>query len=92
VFLLLEDFAIEIVVEQEANFNNAMGQESLTRFDQPKKKEKNKNRNKNKAQNSNTNQGEKTALNPIQNQIKVKIQTSKKEMTKEIKNHKIKDL
>lgn len=61
----LEDFAIEIVVEQEANFNNAMGQESLTRFDQPKKsKNKNKNRNKNKAQNSNTNQGEKTALNP----------------------------
>jgi len=61
----LEDFAIEIIVEQEANFNNAMGQESLTRFDQPKKsKNKNKNRNKNKAQNSNTNQGEKTALNP----------------------------
>lgn len=43
----LEDFAIEIVVEQEANFNNAMGQESLTRFDQPKKS-KNKNKNKNK--------------------------------------------
>ncbi|GAB3713597.1 PSP1 domain-containing protein [Flavobacterium koreense] len=61
----LEDFAIEIVVEQEANFNNAMGQESLTRFDQPKKsKNKNKNRNKNKAQNPNTNQGEKTASNP----------------------------
>ena len=61
----LEDFAIEIVVEQEANFNNAMGQESLTRFDQPKKsKNKNKNRNKNKAQNPNVNQGEKTASNP----------------------------
>jgi cell fate regulator YaaT (PSP1 superfamily) len=61
----LEDFAIEIVVEQEANFNNAMGQESLTRFDQPKKsKNKNKNRNKNKAQNPNGNQGEKTASNP----------------------------
>ena len=61
----LEDFAIEIVVEQEANFNNAMGQESLTRFDQPKKsKNKNKNRNKNKAQNPNTNQVEKTASNP----------------------------
>jgi len=61
----LEDFAIEIVVEQEANFNNAMGQESLTRFDQPKKsKNKNKNRNKNKAQNPNGNQGEKTTSNP----------------------------
>ena len=36
----LEDFAIEIVVEVEKNFNNAMGQESLTRFDQPKAKKK----------------------------------------------------
>ena len=49
----LEDFAIEIVVEQEANFNNAMGQESLTRFDQPKKS-KNKNKNKNKTTAPNT--------------------------------------
>jgi cell fate regulator YaaT (PSP1 superfamily) len=52
----LEDYAIEIVVEQEANFNNAMGQESLTRFDQPKKsKSKNKNKNRNKVQNPNSN-------------------------------------
>ena len=36
----LEDYAIEIIVEQEKNFNNAMGQESLTRFDQPKAKRK----------------------------------------------------
>ena len=43
----LEDFAIEIVVEVEKNFNNAMGQESLTRFDQPKRKKSNsKNKNK----------------------------------------------
>jgi cell fate regulator YaaT (PSP1 superfamily) len=39
----LEDFALEITVEPEKDFNNAMGQESLTRFDQPKKKN---NRNK----------------------------------------------
>jgi hypothetical protein len=43
----LEDFAIETVAEPEKDFNNAMGQESLTRFDQPKKS-KNKNRNKNR--------------------------------------------
>ncbi|MEP7094002.1 MAG: hypothetical protein ABI793_08080, partial [Flavobacterium sp.] len=36
----LEDFAIEVVLEPEKDFNNAMGQESLTRFDQPKKKKK----------------------------------------------------
>ena len=33
----LEDYAIEIIQETEKDFNNAMGQESLTRFDQPKK-------------------------------------------------------
>ncbi|MGA9639503.1 PSP1 domain-containing protein [Flavobacterium sp.] len=36
----LEDFAVEIIQEREKDFNNAMGQESLTRFDQPKKKKK----------------------------------------------------
>jgi hypothetical protein len=36
----LEDFALEVVVEPQKDFNNAMGQESLTRFDQPKRKKK----------------------------------------------------
>jgi hypothetical protein len=36
----LEDYAVEVVAEPEKNFNNAMGQESLTRFDQPKRKKK----------------------------------------------------
>jgi hypothetical protein len=42
----LEDFALEIVAEPEKDFNNAMGQESLTRFDQPKKKKKSNRNNK----------------------------------------------
>lgn len=42
----LEDFAFEVEVEPKQTFSNAMGQESLTRFDQPKKKSRNKNRNK----------------------------------------------
>jgi len=42
----LEDYAIEIVQEPEKHFNNAMGQESLTRFDQPKKKKKPANKRK----------------------------------------------
>jgi cell fate regulator YaaT (PSP1 superfamily) len=37
----LEDYALEIITEPEKNFNNAMGQESLTRFDQPARKKKN---------------------------------------------------
>jgi len=36
----LEDYALEVVAEPEKNFNNAMGQESLTRFDQPKAKKR----------------------------------------------------
>ena len=41
----LEDYALEITLEPEKDFNNAMGQESLTRFDQPKKKKRpNKNK------------------------------------------------
>ena len=41
----LEDYAVEMAAAPEQDFNNAMGQESLTRFDQPKKKKRpNKNR------------------------------------------------
>ena len=37
----LEDFAVEIIApEVEKTFQNAMGQDSLTRFDQPKRKKK----------------------------------------------------
>ncbi|WP_306351354.1 stage 0 sporulation family protein [Flavobacterium sp. '19STA2R22 D10 B1'] len=36
----LEDFAVEILSEPEKDFKNAMGQDSLTRFDMPKKKKK----------------------------------------------------
>ncbi len=42
----LEDYAIEVIIEPEKNFTNAMGQESLTRFDQPKKSKNNKRRNR----------------------------------------------
>jgi cell fate regulator YaaT (PSP1 superfamily) len=36
----LEDFAVEVVTENKKDFNNAMGQESITRFDQPKNKKR----------------------------------------------------
>jgi cell fate regulator YaaT (PSP1 superfamily) len=42
----LEDFALEIEIEPEKDFNNAMGQESLTRFDQPKRNKRSNQRNK----------------------------------------------
>jgi cell fate regulator YaaT (PSP1 superfamily) len=59
----LEDFAIEIVQEPETNFNNAMGQESLTRFDQPKKK-----KSKNKSKVSNSAEAQANRPKPIQGQ------------------------
>ncbi|RZJ26067.1 MAG: hypothetical protein EOO48_13145, partial [Flavobacterium sp.] len=40
----LEDYAVETAAEPEKDFNNAMGQESLTRFDQPKKKRPSRNK------------------------------------------------
>jgi len=64
----LEDFAIETVAEPEKDFNNAMGQESLTRFDQPKKsKNKNRNKNRNKASNPNPNPNSNQGQNQGQN-------------------------
>jgi cell fate regulator YaaT (PSP1 superfamily) len=66
----LEDFALEIVVDEEVkNFNNAMGQESLTRFDQPKKS-KNKNRNNRNKSNQNKPNDSKPAVNSNPNQNK----------------------
>ncbi|WP_282787376.1 PSP1 domain-containing protein [Flavobacterium croceum] len=41
----LEDYIEETTEEPEVTFNNAMGQESLTRFDQPKRKKKRRNNN-----------------------------------------------
>lgn len=51
----LEDYATEVASEAKIDFNNAMGQESLTRFDQPKKKKKNnkkRNHSRDRKQNS----------------------------------------
>ena len=65
----LEDFAVELVAEPEKDFNNAMGQESLTRFDQPRKnKNKNKNRNRNKTKTSDVATNNTTNERPKQKQ------------------------
>ena len=52
----LEEYAVEnYVVEEKVLFENVVGQDSLTRFDRPKRsrnKSRNKNRNRNKSNNS----------------------------------------
>ncbi len=46
----LEDFASELIEDTKTDFENVVGQDSLTRFDQPKR---NKRRNRNKRKNKN---------------------------------------
>jgi hypothetical protein len=50
----LEDYALEISKEPTVDFNNAMGQESLTRFDQPRKKNNKRRKPNNKDKKSST--------------------------------------
>ncbi len=48
----IEDYTVEIESSEETTFKDAVGQESLTRFDAPKRsKNKNRNRNKNRKKN-----------------------------------------
>lgn len=44
----LEDYTVEVEQEVEKTYNNVVGQESITRFDQPKKKNRSKSKNRNK--------------------------------------------
>jgi hypothetical protein len=78
----LEDFAIETIAEPEKDFNNAMGQESLTRFDQPKKS-KNKNRNKNKNKVSSPLEPQANRAKPNQNSIDAKPNGPKQNQKRE---------
>ncbi|WP_281541864.1 PSP1 domain-containing protein [Maribacter aestuarii] len=49
----LEMYALENPVEEKVVFENVVGQDSLTRFDQPKRKKSNRNKNRNRRKNSN---------------------------------------
>jgi len=52
----LEDYAVELVEDTKADFENVVGQDSLTRFDAPKnQKRKNNNRRKNNNKNNRNN-------------------------------------
>ena len=52
----LEEYALELIEDTKAEFENVVGQDSLTRFDQPKRKKKRRNnRGKQRPQNKKTN-------------------------------------
>ncbi len=42
----LEDYELDLVVESKVDFEDAVGQDSLTRFDQPKRKKRRRNKNR----------------------------------------------
>ena len=44
----LEEYAIEHIIEEKVVFENVVGQDSLTRFDKPKRSKNSRNRNKNR--------------------------------------------
>lgn len=56
----LEEYAADNIIEEKVVFENVVGQDSLTRFDQPKRKS-NKNRNRNKKRRNNKNRKPKNA-------------------------------
>ena len=50
----LEEYAVDNIIEEKIVFENTVGQESLTRFDRPKRS-RNRNRNRKKGKNNNNN-------------------------------------
>ncbi|MBL0684557.1 PSP1 domain-containing protein [Aquimarina mytili] len=56
----LEEFASDLIEDNKTDFENVVGQDSLTRFDQPKRSKKRRNRNRRK--NSNKKTSEKKAM------------------------------
>jgi hypothetical protein len=60
----LEEYAAEHVLDTKNEFENVVGQDSLTRFDNPKSKKRRKNnRNRNRNRNKNRNQNQNAKKN-----------------------------
>ena len=78
----LEDYALDIAPLPEKDFNNAMGQESLTRFDQPKRKKKSNKKKKpsiqNNSNNSNNQNNSESPNSPIKKPIIITKNDAKK--------------
>ncbi len=66
----LEEYAVENLVEIEERvvFENVVGQDSLTRFDKPKRNKNNRNRNRNKKRKNTSENGQKRNRNKQNNQ------------------------
>jgi hypothetical protein len=63
----LEDYASELIEEVKADFENVVGQDSLTRFDKPKSKRRRKNKGR---KNSSGNQKHTKKIRSLSNNAK----------------------
>ena len=67
----LEEYAVENIVEDKVVFENVVGQDSLTRFDRPKRsRNRNKNRNRNRKKGNTKQQGNNNNAKPKANNKK----------------------
>ncbi len=75
----LEEYAVENIVEDKVVFENVVGQDSLTRFDRPKRsRNRNKNRNRNRKQGNKKQQGNNNKNNSNPNANSKKRRNNKK--------------
>ncbi|MCK8523206.1 hypothetical protein M0D21_16625 [Aquimarina sp. D1M17] len=58
----LEEFASELLEDTKMDFENVVGQDSLTRFDQPKRSSKRRRKNRNKRKNTNKGSSDKQTV------------------------------
>ena len=91
----LEDFASELIEDTKTDFENVVGQDSLTRFDQPKRKKRRRNRNRKKTANKKPAEKQTTASNKAKtgnsenrNRNKSNAQRNKKRRPSNKKNDK----
>ena len=60
----LEEYAAELIIDVKTDFENVVGQDSLTRFDQPKRNNRRKNKRKKGGSNAKGGHGKNTANGP----------------------------
>ena len=80
----LEEYESEIEEEVKIDFENVVGQDSLTRFDEPKKRRKNRNKRR-KGGNNKPNQGNKPQNKNVQNKANTPKQQGNKKQNPQVK-------
>ncbi|WP_298955060.1 regulatory iron-sulfur-containing complex subunit RicT [uncultured Nonlabens sp.] len=83
----IEEYASELIAEEEVSFENVVGQDSLTRFDQPKSKSRNKRNKRRRPAKPQNNAATATAASPKEAQPARKPRPKKNNRTPEAKTN-----